>query len=133
MTRRTWGLMAAGLLVAVGLAAAGATHGGAAAQSTPKAEEPPAPEHLVPRPDSVGKAPMRFTWSEVKGADAYTVVVWNEVDMLLWRIDDIRGTSVDKPEDLTLDPGTYFWRIVATKGANQYSDSGRAAFVVLNR
>jgi hypothetical protein len=87
-------------------------------------------DHLVPRRDSVGPAPARFEWTPVKGADSYAIGVWNEVDMLLWQQAGIATTSIDRPKELQLVPGTYFWSVSALRGGQQIADSGLAAFVV---
>ena len=55
----------------------------------------------------IGRAPSRFVWTAIAGADSYSIGVWNEVDQIIWRQDHIAGTSVDRPEDVPLDPGTY--------------------------
>ena len=39
--------------------------------------------------------------------------------------------AADKPKEIRIDPGTYFWRIVGIKGDKVIADSGRAAFVVM--
>ena len=42
-------------------------------------------------------------------------------------------TSVPWPTDARVEPGTYYWRIVRLKGDRVTADSGRAAFVVLEK
>lgn len=86
--------------------------------------------HLVPARDSIGRAPASFSWTAVAGADSYSIGVWNEVDVLVWRQNHITGTSVARPEDVPLEPGTYFWSISALREDNQIAESGLAAFVV---
>ena len=92
----------------------------------------PAPniEHLTPPRDSVGSVPTRFTWSPVAVADAYAFGIWSEVDVLVWRADDLRAPSVALPAELRLEPGTYFWSVTALRDKQFVADSGRAAFVV---
>jgi hypothetical protein len=87
-------------------------------------------DHLVPARDSMGRLPAQFSWTAVQGADEYSVGIWNEVDMLMWRLDHIPGTSTPRPEDLKLEPGTYLWSISALRGGQQIAESGLAAFVV---
>lgn len=88
-------------------------------------------EHQVPRRDFVGPQPARFAWTPAKGADHYAIGIWNEVDRLIWRKDDISGPSVDRPADLDFEPGTYFWTVSGLTGANQeIAKSGLSAFVV---
>ncbi len=87
-------------------------------------------DHITPRRDFVGPAPAKFEWTAVKGADSYAIGVWNEVDMLLWQQSGIATTSVDRPKELQLVPGTYFWSVSALRGGQQIADSGLAAFVV---
>jgi hypothetical protein len=89
----------------------------------------PIPNHLIPSRDSVGSSPARFEWSAVPGADSYSIGVWNEVDMMIWRVDHVQGTSVDTGTQ-KFDPGTYFWTISAVKDGEEISASGLAAFVV---
>jgi hypothetical protein len=87
-------------------------------------------EHLVPARDSVGTAPARFAWTAVEGADGYAIGIWNEVDVLVWRDDHVPMNSVAPPEDLRLEPGTYFWSVSALRDGQEIADSGLAAFVV---
>ena len=86
-------------------------------------------EHVVPARDSIGRQPETFQWTAVQGADEYSVGIWNEVDMLMWRQNHIPTNSV-KPTDLKLEPGTYLWTISALRGGEQIGESGLAAFVI---
>ena len=86
---------------------------------------------LVPRRDFTGRTPDRFEWTAVKGADHYAIGVFNEVDLILWRRDDVASTSVPWPEGLKLDAGTYFWSVTALQGERAIGDSGRTAFVIM--
>ena len=45
----------------------------------------------------------------------------------------LKTTSVPWPKDARVEPGTYYWRIVRLKGDRVTADSGRAAFVVLEK
>ena len=87
-------------------------------------------DHLVPARDSQGRMPTQFSWTAVAGAEEYSVGIWNEVDMLMWRVDHVPGASTPRPDDLKLEPGTYFWSISALRGGQQIAESGLAAFVV---
>jgi hypothetical protein len=87
-------------------------------------------DHVSPARDSVGPSPTRFAWTAVKGADNYAMGIWSEADVLVWRADGVKGTSVSVPAGLTFPPGTYFWTISALRGTEQIADSGIAAFVV---
>lgn len=93
----------------------------------------PSIEHLSPRRDAVGPLPARLEWSAVAGADSYRINVENEVDVQIFDQFGITTTSVPWPKEVRLDPGTYFWRIVALSGDRVLADSGRAAFVVQER
>ncbi|MEZ5292932.1 MAG: hypothetical protein R2745_17765 [Vicinamibacterales bacterium] len=86
--------------------------------------------HVRPRRDFVGPLPERFEWTAAAGADRYALGLWDDVDRLRWRSDEITGTSVERPQDLDLEAGTYFWIVVGLRGGQQIADSGRAAFVV---
>ena len=86
-------------------------------------------DHLIPARDSQGSQPTRFEWTAVPQADSYSIGVWNEVDMLIWRKDHIPTNSF-VPTDLRLDPGTYFWTISALREGDEIATSGLAAFVV---
>ena len=97
---RTWILWRAlALVVAVSAAAACATPSSAkeSASGAAQAQEPKVIQHQVPRRDFVGHQPDKFVWTAVPEADHYAIGVWNEVDRLLWRKDDITGTSVRAP------------------------------------
>jgi hypothetical protein len=87
-------------------------------------------DHLSPARDSVGVAPKTFTWTAVPGADSYSIGVWNEIDMIVWRQNNIPGTSVTRPDDVPLEPGTYFWSVSALRNGEELADSGLSAFVV---
>jgi hypothetical protein len=87
-------------------------------------------DHLQPSRDSIGRAPVRFTWTAIEGADDYAIGVWNEVDQMIWRQTHITATSIDRPEEIRLEPGTYFWSVSALQGEQELADSGLAAFVV---
>lgn len=91
-------------------------------------------DHVLPRPDSVGEAPSRFEWTKAAGADFYVISVWNEVDTLIWRQGNLRTTEIGAPEDLALEPGTYFWAVVGFRDDGRpVAESGLAAFVVRDR
>ena len=87
-------------------------------------------DHLTPVRDSMGSAPTRFSWTEVPGADRYAIGIWTEVDVLVWRQDNVLTTSVTRPEEVRLEPGTYFWSVSALREGRLIAESGLAAFVV---
>lgn len=130
--RCAWRWAGAAAIVAMALACA--------PSAAPK-DETPAPEQtgqkaapsfrlLVPAADSTGGLPARFEWTAVDGADRYAIGLWSEVDRLMWRQDDIRGTSIDRPAELDLEAGTYLWRVSALGNDQPLADSGWSAFVV---
>lgn len=86
-------------------------------------------DHLIPVRDSQGSLPTRFEWTAVPGATSYSIGVWNEVDMMIWRHDKIETNSF-VPTDLRLEPGTYFWTISALRDGDEIAASGLSAFVV---
>ncbi|MGE3958692.1 MAG: hypothetical protein AB7H96_18410 [Vicinamibacterales bacterium] len=86
-------------------------------------------DHLIPARDSQGSHPTRFEWTSVPGADSYSIGIFNEVDMLVWRHDQIQATSFS-PTDLKLEPGTYFWTISALREGDEIAASGLSAFVI---
>lgn len=102
--------------------------------SSPATTQPYRPvkviEHLTPARDSVGGLPLKFEWTPVEGADTYVLALWSEVDVLLWRRDDLSTASVVTPKELKLEWGTYFWSVTALRDDQPIADSGRAAFVV---
>jgi hypothetical protein len=89
-------------------------------------------DHVTPAVDFIGGAPSRFVWTAMAGADSYSIGVWNEVDQIIWRQDHIPGTSVDRPDDVPLDPGTYLWSVSALRDGQLIAESGLAHFVVKN-
>jgi hypothetical protein len=95
------------------------------------AEQEPTIEHLSPRRDSSGPIPKRLEWTPVKGADNYSVGVWSEVDYMVWKVGHLKTSSVDWPADIVVEPGTYFWSVMAFRGDRPIADSGRAAFIVV--
>jgi hypothetical protein len=86
-------------------------------------------EHVRPTPDSSGPLPKGFEWTPAKGVEEYALTVENEVDMLIFEARTPQ-TSLAWPEGHSLDPGTYFWRVVGTTAGRRVADSGRSAFVV---
>ncbi|MEQ1729496.1 MAG: hypothetical protein ABL982_14065 [Vicinamibacterales bacterium] len=136
--RRTVRLATALGCVAMSLACAAATNGadpslrGATAidrQIQGSGATAPRLDHLIPARDSQGSLPTRFEWTPVPGAETYSIGVWNEVDMLIWRKDQIPTNSY-VPTDLRLEPGTYFWTISAIRGGEEMTASGLSAFVI---
>ncbi len=126
-------LAVAASFVALGVGcAAPVAHREDAAVAAPAASEQALEriDHVTPTRDSVGAVPTRLEWTAVKGADRYFISVWNEVDVTLWRQDDIPETSAAWPPELRLEPGTYFWAVAARRGDRPVGESGRAAFVV---
>ena len=87
-------------------------------------------QHVMPARDSMGRSPTRFTWTKIDGADSYSIGVWNEVDVLVWRQNNIPDTSVDVPTDVQFEPGTYLWSVSALRDGAEITSSGLAAFVV---
>jgi hypothetical protein len=122
--------------VAFAALAVSCAHSGTSRQTTPAAATDASRagsrrlDHIMPARDSVGRAPKTFTWTAVQGADSYSIGVWNEVDVMIWRQNNIPTTSVDWPDDMTLEPGTYFWSVSALSNGEEVADSGLSAFVV---
>ncbi len=87
-------------------------------------------EHVTPRRDFVGPAPTRLEWTAIDGVDTYNITVITEIDSVVFQHAGARSTSIEWPKDIRLEPGTYFWRVVAVRGDRVVADSGRAAFVV---
>jgi hypothetical protein len=106
------------------------TASGAPATSSRAADRSQRLDHVAPARDSVGSAPKMFSWTSVQGADSYSIGVWNEVDVLVWRQNNIPTNSVTRPDDVPLEPGTYFWSISALRNGEELADSGLSAFVV---
>lgn len=129
--KRAAQLMAAAAVVAVAAGCSTAVHQDAGTltpvQDTTRAQRL---DHVMPARDFVGPAPTTFEWTAVPGADSYSVGIWNEVDMIIWRQNDIPGTSVARPAEVRLEPGTYFWMVSALRGGEQIAESGLSAFVV---
>lgn len=97
---------------------------GSAATNAPKLD------HLIPSRDSQGSLPKRFEWTPVQGAESYTIGIWNEVDMLIWKRANIATNALTQLDDLRLEPGTYFWSISAVREGEEITSSGLSAFVV---
>ena len=89
-------------------------------------------EHVSPKRDSVGPLPARLEWTAIEGADSYNITVATEIDTLVFEHRGASGTAIAWPREIKLEPGTYFWRVVAIAGGRTVADSGRAAFVVMN-
>ena len=90
-------------------------------------------EHVTPRRDAVGPQPTVLEWTAAAGVDSYAISVENEIEIPVFDQENITTTSVPWPKEVNVEPGTYFWRIVGIKGDRIVADSGRAAFVVLER
>jgi hypothetical protein len=105
------------------------------ADPTPAAAAAPAAaqqliQHVSPRRDSVGPQPKQFEWTAVVGADTYAMGIWNEVDRMVFRVDNVPGTTYSPPAELQLEAGTYFWTVTAVHDDQEIASSGLAAFVV---
>ena len=87
-------------------------------------------EHIVPSRDSVGRQPTRLEWTAVDGVESYALTVENEIEIEMFGLEDLKTNSAPWPKEIKLDPGTYFWRIIALKGNRVIADSGRAAFLI---
>jgi hypothetical protein len=85
---------------------------------------------VTPKRDFVGPAPTRLEWTTVEGVDTYNITVITEIDSVVFQHVGARGNAIDWPKETTLEPGTYFWRVVGIKGERTIADSGRSAFVV---
>lgn len=120
--------VAAFIAAAAACTPSAAKNGGDVRQQTPSRARNV--DHVSPARDSVGAAPTRFSWTAIEGADLYAIGIWNEVDVLVWRQDNIPSTSVTLPTDVRLEPGTYFWSVSALREGSQIAESGLAAFVV---
>jgi hypothetical protein len=116
-----------GLVIAALAAVACASGGARPVQDSTRSQ---VIDHLVPARDSQGRMPSQFSWTAVEGAEEYSVGIWNEVDVLMYRRDHVPGTSMPRPADLNLEPGTYLWSISALRGGQQIAESGLAHFVV---
>jgi hypothetical protein len=90
-------------------------------------------EHVTPGRDFVGPLPTKLEWTAAEGADSYDITVENEIENPVFDQGGIKTTSVPWPKDFRIEPGTYFWRIVGLKGGRVIADSGRAAFVVMEK
>ena len=127
----------AAAVIALAVLPVACTHPGAAQQASPSssasrgtASAAQRLDHVMPARDSVGSAPKTFTWTVVQGADSYAIGIWNEVDVMVWRQNNIPTNSVTRPDDVPLEPGTYFWSVSALRNGEEIADSGLSAFVV---
>ncbi len=87
-------------------------------------------DHVTPKRDFVGPAPTRLEWTAIEGVDTYNITVITEIDSVVFQHVGARGNAIEWPREITLEPGTYFWRVVGIKGERTIADSGRSAFVV---
>ena len=87
-------------------------------------------DHVTPKRDFVGPAPTRLEWTAIDGVDTYNITVITEIDSVVFQHVGARGNAIEWPKEITLEPGTYFWRVVGIKGERTIADSGRSAFVV---
>lgn len=128
-----WRWTAVVAIVGVALACAPSAGNGESAAAGTAAQPATAKieiRHVVPATDSIGGLPARFEWTPVDGADRYAISVFNDVDRLLWQREDVPTAFVDRPAQLDLDAGTYFWRVNAIRDNRQIADSGWSAFIV---
>jgi hypothetical protein len=125
------------LLIACLTLAIGCTSAARESEAVPQKADPPSSreaqliDHVLPRRDSTGPAPKRFEWTAAKGADEYAIGLWNESDMILWRQGGFREPSATLPSELVLEPGTYYWSVVAERDGRPIAESGLSAFVVM--
>jgi hypothetical protein len=112
------------------LAGANAPDPAEGAPATQSASRDQVIEHITPRRDSVGTVPEKYEWTAVKGADHYSIGLWNEVDQMIFRQDGLTSTTFEWPRENKLDMGTYFWSVTAWSKDRAIAGSGLAAFVV---
>ena len=125
------GLLSALAVLLLGAAGAGALAAGRPAATSAVAAQNQTIKHVSPRPDSRGPQPKRLEWTAVPGADSYSVGIWNEVDVRIWRVSNVKTNAVDWPQGLDVEAGTYFWSIMAIRDDRPHGDSGLAAFIVV--
>ncbi len=119
------------VLVVASLACVGAATRPEAGESLPAvAASQDVIQHVSPARDSIGPQPKAFEWTAVPGADGYALLLVNEVDMEMWEV-TVRETSVEVPQALVLESGTYYWAVGAFRAGRQVAYSGRSAFVIL--
>lgn len=88
-------------------------------------------DHVWPPRDFIGPRPEYFEWTRVEGADHYAIVVYDEIDRVSWRDDEVRDISVALADDVPLEQGTYLWTVIALDSDNRpIISSGRSAFVI---
>ena len=85
---------------------------------------------VTPERDSVGPPPKGFEWTAIEGADHYELGLSNDLDGVVFSHNDVRGTTLAMPAEVSLMAGTYFWRVTAERAGRLVGDSGRSAFVV---
>jgi hypothetical protein len=125
-----FGIGVAALVLLTGGCSPGAARRTTAAQPAAPAARSINVDHVQPARDFVGPVPQKFVWTAVPGADAYSIGIWNEVDMLLFRQNNIAATEYARPAEWRLEPGTYFWAVSALRDGEEIAQSGLAAFVV---
>jgi hypothetical protein len=88
-------------------------------------------EALVPIAPAglLARTPARFEWQPLKGASAYEVLLYQEDGTLLWQ-QRATGTPLDRPGDLQLPPGRYYWRVRALSDDSAPADSALTNFEI---
>jgi hypothetical protein len=77
-------------------------------------------------------APLRFEWRTYDGARAYEVLLFREDGTLIWQ-QRTQNTHVDRPADLDIGPGRYYWRLRVLLNEGEPAESPLTRFEVTIR
>ena len=73
--------------------------------------------------------PARFEWRPFKDATVYELLVYREDGTKLWQ-QRAAQTSIERPADLHLLPGRYYWRVRALSDDNAPAESPLTRFEI---
>jgi hypothetical protein len=77
----------------------------------------------------VAAPPARFEWHPMVGARSYELLLFRQEGTLLWE-GRATGASVERPADLQLPPGRYYWRVRAVMEENTTAESHLTPFEI---
>jgi hypothetical protein len=89
---------------------------------------------LQPDPRHPGHAPLVFKWREFRGANAYTLELFDDALLPIWKSPEIGALYLNLPDDILRKftfGKPYFWMITAYRNGDKVAESELARFDVV--
>jgi hypothetical protein len=86
------------------------------------------PAALAPRGASQG-LPAEFRWQGISSPARYRVLILDSDGEPVWSSEEVDGTTMAWPGELSLKPGSYFWQVIAQPRGGLPGDRRASALV----